>query len=258
LKTSQAIVLRLASALLVGGAVARVLWFDSLSGIDETFALLVVVGVAVQVVPWESLKSFKAAGVEVVLDRAEVRGALRGLDIPQVDLAVLEEALGRQSEALPALQGSRILWIDDKPHAVMGERRLLRALGCRVVTVVSSEDADRVLAEDADFDLIVSDVQRRGDSHEHNDGVPIHEGVNYLVHLRRQGDSVVRGIPAVFYAAYDAERLESFTAPAMETTPRPSACNDVVTLISSIISLVADARARPIVVPGKKVPTGLR
>lgn len=254
----RVLLLRVASGLLLGGAMARVAWFDQLSGIDDTFALLVVVAVAIQLVPWDSLKSFKAAGVEVVLDRAEVRGAIRGLSIPEVDLAGVEQALVRQSDSLSALQGSRILWIDDKPQAVLGERRLLRALGANVVTVVSSKAADQVLAEDADFDLIVSDVQRVGDSYKDNDGIEIHEGVNYLVRLRQQGDPVVRGIPAVFYAAYDLERLEAFTAPARATSPGPLACNDVVTLVSSIVSVVADVRARPIAVPGKKVPTAVR
>lgn len=252
------VLLRLGSTLLLVGALARVVWPDQLSGIDETFVLLVVVAIAIQLVPWDSLKTFKAAGVELTIERAAVQGAIKSLDLPDVALGALEQALERHSESLPALRGSRILWIDDKPHAVLGERRLFRALGARIVTAVSSEAADQHLHEDPDFDVIVSDVQRIGDSHVENDGEPIHEGVNYLVALRKRSDPAVSRIPAVFYAAYDDARLEKFTAPARETQPRPLACNDVVGLVSGVVTLVSEARARPIAVPATKAPTGLR
>lgn len=53
-----------------------------------------------------------------------------------------------------------MLWIDDHPEEIIGERRVLRALGVLVVSTNSSKSARAILEQDNDFDLIVSDLQR--------------------------------------------------------------------------------------------------
>jgi len=247
------------AVLLIALALARIPWFGALGqGVDETFALLVVVAAMLIVVPWDRLSSFKAAGVEVSLDSAAVKGAIESLEIPAVDLAQLREDLGTIAAQLPSLRGSRILWIDDKPHAILGERRLFRALGAEIVAATTSEAAEATLEENNDFDLIVSDVQRTGESYRLNDGEPIHEGVNFLVKLRSHRDPAIRSLPAILYAAYDWERLVKFTRPARELQTEALICNEISGLMKKATTTIAATRARPIKVPATKVPTGIR
>jgi CheY-like chemotaxis protein len=79
-----------------------------------------------------------------------------------------EDATGpllRASMISVILNGSRLLWIDDKPEGNAGEMKLLRKLGVVVDTAVSSEDAREMLSK-FHYDVIVSDVDREGRSHE--------------------------------------------------------------------------------------------
>jgi CheY-like chemotaxis protein len=156
------------------------------------------------------------------------------------------------------VRGGRVLWIDDKPHRIAGERRLLRSLGIDVTPAISSDEALRILEHDNDFDLVVSDVQRTGKSHEVVGGEPIHEGVNFVVWLRTTyHDALVRSLPVVFYAAYDNERLVKFTRSARDLAPEAALSHSVVTLVPLVVAQLAEARTAPIRAPGTKEPTRL-
>jgi CheY-like chemotaxis protein len=160
---------------------------------------------------------------------------------------------------LPEAKDARILWIDDRPEKVIGERRLLRALGVNVVPAVSSERAKQVLHEDGDFDLIISDVQRAGDTYKLTGGVEIHEGVNFVCWLRHEHpDKTARALPVIFYAAYDWDRLLKFTRAARECHPEPGISNSVLDLVPKILVSLAESRAMPIKAPEVKAPTRLK
>ncbi len=177
----------------------------------------------------------------------------------RVDSDRLRQRLEKLGDELLKIRGSRLLWIDDRPEKVLGERRLLRALGVMVQTAISSEDALVALRMDNDFDLIISDVQRIGETFKKTGGIPIHEGVNFVVYLRSHySDLFVRNIPVVFYAAYDWPRLVQFTRPAMEHAPEPLISNSVEDFVVKVVRTLALSRTSPITLPAAgKVATSV-
>ena len=178
--------LKIALALaLVGLAILRFIYHNSIgSRIDTTLIGLIILAFLVIILPWERLKTLKAVGVEVTIDRPAVQAAINGLGLSRIEDEKLRKNLSRLSDDLKDIQGGRVLWIDDKPHNILGARRLLRALGIEVVSVTSTEMARSTLVVDNDFDLIITDVQRSGQSYKDVDnGIDIHEGVNFIILL---------------------------------------------------------------------------
>jgi CheY-like chemotaxis protein len=151
-----------------------------------------------------------------------------------------------------------VLWIDDRPHNLLAERRLFRALGVHVVPAVSSERAAAILEEDNDFDLILTDVQRKDDVYRATGGPPIHGGVNFIRVLRTHEDPAVRSLPVIFYAAYEWERLVDFTRPARELQPEAGMANRLIDLLPEVVRVLAEARSRPLAVAQKKEATAPR
>jgi CheY-like chemotaxis protein len=249
----------LASVLIIL-AVLRTVWHSQLSGrMDSVFFALIGAAAVLVLVPIQRLKSFKAAGFEVSLDQPQVQGAISGLGLDRIQSEKLRSSLARLQDQLASIRGSRVLWIDDRPHKILAERRLLRSLGIEVVPAISSEGAEGILTIDNDFDLIVTDVQREGESYRLNDGIEIHEGVNFIVKLRKShSDPVVRMIPVIFYAAYPSERLIRFTRPARESYPPPEIANSVADLAPKVVRFLAEARSAPIATGERKKATSAR
>ena len=246
--------------MLVVLAVVRTAWHPQLSGrMDSIFFVLIGAAAILLLVPLQRLKSFKAAGLEFSLDQPQVQGAISSLQLDRIQDEKLRSSLARLEDQLAAIRGSRVLWIDDRPHKILAERRLLRALGVEVVPAVSSEGAEGILEVDNDFDLIITDVQRLGESYKLNDGIEIHEGVNFVVKLRKShSDPVVQLIPIIFYAAYPLERLIRFTRPAREFYPTPDIANSVADLAPKVVKLLAEARSTPIAAGERKKATSAR
>lgn len=261
MKTGTKIEVRqlVAAIVLIALAVARLFWPGFAAKADAASLILVAVGLALLIVPLKSIKTLKAGGVELSLDAPPVQGAVASLNLNRIEDAKLKSRLQTLSHLLPVVAGARLLWIDDRPEKIIGERRLLRALGVTVVSAISSEHARDILNADNDFDLILSDVQRRGETHSITGGVAIHEGVNFIVWLRtRADDGFVSAIPVIFYAAYDWSRLVEFTRPARETAPEPGIANSIADLVPKVILALADSRQSAIQLPSEKTPTGIR
>jgi CheY-like chemotaxis protein len=245
---------------------------------DDTFLVLLAAAAVIALVPWERLTSLTAGQFEFVLERPQVAGALRGLETSRVEDKEVRRLLTELAPQIETIAGSRVLWIDDVPYSVLGERRLLRALGVDVIPARSSEEALGELAKDNDFDLVITDVQRHGSSYKRvetggpvidtreEDGYltikkadgttlyDIHEGVNFVVaELRKYPDESVRALPVVFYASYPMDDLVEFT----EIVPDAPASNSVDGLLSHVIPALTDARENPIKVPRAKKPTGI-
>jgi CheY-like chemotaxis protein len=176
-----------------------------------------------------------------------------------------------------------VLWVDDKPHTILGERRLLRALGVTVISAKNSEEALAILEQDNDFDVLISDVQRRGKCFEkvtdggavvrrgrrHSDDpdrsyavlfkedgtkvVEIHDGVNFVAGvLRSHPDRTLRELPIIFYSAYGKMSvLENHT----QFVRGARLCNRPDTLIRDAVRMIADVRANPIEAPSHKKGT---
>ena len=83
-------------------------------------------------------------------------------------------ALRRARLVVPALEGARVLWVDDAPANNEWERALLRALGVHVTAVTTTLSAVDCLQAEA-FDIIISDIVR---------GTIRDEGVRALPELR--------------------------------------------------------------------------
>jgi CheY-like chemotaxis protein len=133
--------------------------------------------------------SFKAPGVEATAKRQEVEAA--------VALGAAEAARGPVGEesrpvvvprdvadALPSsreqrrLQGSRVLWVDDRPGNNVFERQALEALGIQIDLSTSTEDAIQRIRQ-RPYDLIISDMGRPPDAQ---------AGYTLLDQLRKAGD----------------------------------------------------------------------
>lgn len=172
-------------------ALLRWVYFDvARERMDGIFLFFLAMAFLILIIPWENLpwqtlKSVKAGGFELTLDEPQIKGAIDSLGLKRIENERLRNRLKNLDSEIVKINGSRILWIDDRPHNILGERRLLRAFGIEVVMTISSEDAEEILFKDDDFDIIISDVHRTGISYKLNNGVPHHEGVNFIVALRK-------------------------------------------------------------------------
>lgn len=249
-----------AAALLLSLAILRAVFHPHLTGLmDSVFFSLVGGGLALVLIPIERLTSVKAAGFELSLAQPQIAGAIAGLGLDRIQSDELRAKLSKLKDLLPTIRGSRVLWVDDRPQNILGERRVLRALGVDVTSAISSRMAEETLLVDNDFDLMISDIQREGDSYESTGGEPIHEGVNFILKLRTQHDDpVVKSMPVIFYAAYDREQLVAFTRRVRELPPEAQIADSIHELLPKVVSILAESRSEPIVSASKKTPTSLQ
>jgi len=99
-------------------------------------------------------------------------------------------ALRRAALAASALDGAKVLWIDDQPAGNVWERQMLSKIGMSFVTVESTASAIACLKAEH-FDLVLSDVAR-GDNP--------NAGLEALPSVL----NAAPGIPIVFYVGYVA------------------------------------------------------
>jgi CheY-like chemotaxis protein len=252
-----------AAGIAAGLAVAYLVSSDLRDRVDNTFLILLATAALIVLMPWEALTSLTAGQFEFVWQRPQVAGALRGLETSRIEDRQLRNLLTELAPQIETIGGSRLLWIDDVPHSVLGERRLLRSLDIEIVPVRSSDEALTELARDNDFDLIVTDAQRSGSSYrkvelggdvvatrqkdgyvevEKADGTKlydIHEGVYFvLTELRKHSDEGVRATPVVFYASYPMDDLVEFTS----IVPNALVSNSVDGLLRNGVIVGQDAR----------------
>jgi CheY-like chemotaxis protein len=236
------------SLLLIVLVILRWIFYDIASTRLDTVALtLIIAAILVYVIPWENLRTFKAAGFELTLEQSQVKSAIDSLGLDKEKHKALIEQLSRLDTELQSIRGAKVLWIDDKPHKLIGGRRLLRALGVQILSATSSEIAAAILESDNDFDLIITDIQRYETSPVGRGKHPVaHDGVDFILKLRKHFDPVLASMPVVFYAAYPWETLVSLTRPARETRPEPDISNSISDFVPKVIKRLAISRAIPI------------
>lgn len=170
--------------------------------------------------------SVKALGAEFSAKRQEAAAAIgaavgaRGLAgaVGQVTVDPREVA-----DALPSvraqrrMEGSRVLWVDDRPNNNMYERQALEALGLRIDLSTSTEDA-LVKVGLKNYDLIISDMGRPPDNR---------AGYTLLAKLQDAGHSV----PFIIYAGSRETKhvQEARQRGALGTTNRPQELLEMVT-----------------------------
>jgi CheY-like chemotaxis protein len=116
--------------------------------------------------------NLRAPGVEATAKRREKAAALLGAAeatrSPDSGLGRTDVDPGDAAEALPnsrimrRLQGSRILWVDDRPDNNIFERQALEALGVKIDLATSTEEALQLVRRRS-YDLIISDMGRPQD-----------------------------------------------------------------------------------------------
>jgi CheY-like chemotaxis protein len=265
----------LLSVVLVTFAITRIFYYKVLGPrMDLVFFSLVLSVFLLWMIPWgelwERLRGFNVGGLGITLQRPDVQAAIghlsfaedqlknSGSSMPEEVRNKLRRRLKPLEGELQTVRGSRVLWIDDEPHSILGERRLLRALGIDVTPARSSERAKEILQEDHDFDLIISDTWRCG----------TREGVDFVAKLRteetEETDARIKNLPVIFYAADPWATLVTVTRPAVNVTrparellPDLEISNSVDDLIPKVIRRLYEERLNPITVSAKKTPTGI-
>ena len=127
----------------------------------------------------QSAAAWKAVTKMAGLDPGTTSGT--GGDIGTIP----DPAIRRAWMAKPALDGSRVLWIESRPDQVSWEKQALEELGVTVHAVRTTKDALEQL-HGGTFDLILSDVHRDGDRSAGTDALP------YL-------QKIAPDLPVIFY-----------------------------------------------------------
>jgi CheY-like chemotaxis protein len=246
------------SAIAILLAVLRFVFFDTISSrMDSTFLLLVGIAVVIFIIPWEKITTFKGWGVELTLDKPQVKGALEGTGLTNLKRTPLWEKLSHLESEIENAKGSRVLWIDDHPHEVLSERRVLRALGIDVITASSSMKAEGILEEDDDFDLIISDVQRKGRL---KNQATRYGGIYFIKELREKylDSPGIKALPVIFYSAYQPDQIEKIKRQVGETfLEEIRFCGSFDTLLPEVITILAKVRSNPVTVRPKKKATDI-
>lgn len=246
--------------ILVASAAVHIFLNDTLSSrIDSTVIYLITLAFLILVIPWERLKSFKAAGIELSLEDPSVEAALYPVGLDTIQESKLKAKLRTMMPNLATIYGSRILWIDNHPNNVTAERRCLRSFGVNITAVRSSEAAQNMLENDNDFDLLISDIGRTGDSLtaiKKKDGLKENrEGVNFIIKLRQSGADYTEAIPIIFYTAYSEYMSTKFTQPIRAFRSDIEVSKTFSNLIPKVVRILAESRSKPIPLGGSKVAT---
>jgi CheY-like chemotaxis protein len=171
--------------------------------------------------------SLKAPGMEATAKRQQVEAAV-ALGAAMVRRAPDDatEAITDPrniAESLPSprtqrrLQGSRVLWVDDRPGNNRFEREALEAFGIQISLSTSTEDALEKIKRQS-YDLIISDMGRPPDNR---------AGYTLLDELRSKGNEK----PFIIYASSKAPEhvREAFEHGATGCTNSPQELVEIVT-----------------------------
>jgi len=170
--------------------------------------------------------SVKALGAEISAKRQEAAAAI-GAAVGARELAGASLGVAADprevADALPSvraqrrMEGSRVLWVDDRPDNNRYERQALEALGLRIDLSTSTDDAlEKVRGRN--YDLIISDMGRPPDDR---------AGYTLLKKLRDAGHST----PFIIYAgSRDPKHVqEARQRGALGATNRPQELLEMVT-----------------------------
>jgi CheY-like chemotaxis protein len=223
--------------------------------IDTSVPILITLAVLVVILPWERLTSLKAAGVELQLDRPQIDKAIGDLRTLKGKENINDEKvralLNRLAPEIEQSRGSRILWIDNRPNNVWGERRLFRALEIETVMAVSSEMATHMLETDGDFDLLISDMRGARDVEPGDDTRP--DAVRFVEQLRetetaRLQEDRYKHIPplsVVFYSGKPYSRLLDYTQSVRGAEPLVVIAQGLETFLFDVLRILSQVRSEP-------------
>jgi len=238
-------------------ALLRLLLFEAVGKrVDGTVLLLFAIAVAVFIIPWKSVTTFKGWGIELILDRTQVKGALEAAGLKRLKNTPLWKRLSELEPEIQTAQGSRVLWIDDNPHEILPERRILRALGIDVVTASDSGTAESILKQDDDFDMIISDVQRKGEI-DHRD--TRYGGIYFIKELREkyEKNAAVKSMPVIFYTAYRPDQITKIKQQVGEASlDEAQFIGSFDVLLPAVITMLSRVRSSPVAVEPQETKKG--
>lgn len=134
-------------------------------------------------------------------------------------------ALLKQMQPEPlALEGLRILIVDDETDALDLINMELAQHGANVTGVTSAEKALQALAQDT-FDVLISDI-----------GMPQMDGYDLIRQIRKQEDGNQKPIPAIALTAYARvqDRMRAILAGYSTHVPKPVEASELVTVVASL------------------------
>lgn len=256
----------------VGGstAIALALVTAIVNGIDEVFLIVAGIAALLLAFPWQRLSSLRAGPFEFSLEQGQIKGALEAIEIEGGEKQRLTHLLSRLATDVERARGSRVLWIDDIPLRILGERRLFRALDIETVVVTSSRDAAGTLKRDNDFDLIITSLEKATEKKLLSGNDDRRPGVVFVQWLRGVeddaakrltgagaiADPVINNIAVIYYTGFrNLTEIRRDIRAAAELGPGVEVARTFEDLLKKSIRALADARSHPIEVPleGKKV-----
>jgi hypothetical protein len=258
----------------VGGltAVALAVLSAAVNGIDDVFLLLAGLAAVVLAFPWQRLSALRAGPFEFSLQSGQIRGAIDSIDVQGAEKERIESLLARLAPDVERARGSRVLWVDDKPRRLVGERRLFRALDIDTIALPSCREAGETLMRDNDFDLVVTSLEKgkEREAIQSRDnpavlfGQWLRGGSSHGIReLMGRGveipidDAIVNNLAVVVYAAFPLPYIREKIQPLTAHEAPVDGTNSLYDLLKTSIRLLADLRSNPIEVSGsKKVRAG--
>jgi len=234
-------------------AIVRLFDIKNLNNLmDTTFILFLFVSVVMFLIPFEKISSFKAGGVEIELFEDKIKNAIEGLEIKKIENEYLYKAIMNQREKIETIKGSRILWIDDTPLSVLGERRILRSLGLEIHSANNRQVVLDILDRDIDFDLIISDIQWLKDSKDKKSN--FYGGILLVKELKQKFKKEPIGkVKTIFYTSFTNEDIGIIQAQTdFFSIDNISLCFTIEELLTTIINSLNEINEKPIKVSPSK------
>ncbi|MEO0625977.1 MAG: hypothetical protein AAFY91_03250 [Bacteroidota bacterium] len=189
---------------------------------------------------------------KISLESNKFHQSIKGLNLQEEDKNNLLNAVSIMSEHISKSQGKRLLWIDDKPHKIIGERRFFRALGLEIVTGNSRELILKLLEQDGDFDMIISDIQWL------TGGIKrvTYGGLDVVKEIREMyKDSFIGKLRVCFYTGYRKEQIDIIDRQAGILGIENSAVRfSIDSLLVDVFTTLAEQKNR-VLLTGSKIPT---
>lgn len=234
--------------------------------LDNSILFLILLSILVIAFPWERFTSFKAAGIEIELDKHQLGKAIEDIEVifktEKIPLSdeKLKKLIGKLTPKIEKINGSRILWIDDSPHNILGERRLLRALGIETIMADSSQKAKDYLDSDGDFDLIISDMRSGQMVDKSKKYLP--EAVRFIKEVRN--DEIKRKknerwshipyLPVIFYSGKTMSEMWRMTEPIQQKDTETILTRGAEQLIFEVIDTLFNVRSELIQIKIGRTP----
>ncbi len=162
----------------------------------------------------------------------EGRGATFTVGLPSGAAREAPDAAANEMQRKPTagdelLQGMRILVVEDEVDTLEFLGRFLAALGARVISAATAEEALAQLSR-SDADLLVSDI-----------GLPGADGYELLERIRQAESGTGGGIPAIALTAYARaeDRARSFRAGYQAHLAKPIEPAALIGAITRIMQL---------------------